>query len=221
MEGICRKLLEGTLIILVTQLLFLPRISMCDTADVCPSEDAVSLLPKPEKGEQADVEQFLRLLPVAFGLADEVSYKLPQDTLLTWLKLIELVPKDINVNFNKPLTKGQVSVMLVKTLLPHKGSLVERLLISVFKSQKACFRVALREKLIPPGDVEDIVKSKELAAIMLAVTILTISNPLPGAKVHCIKLFGKAIVEKIIRIEEVKEILDLEDVSSIKVVLAL
>lgn len=221
MKRLYHNFLRATFAVLLIQLLFFPRVSIAQTTDAYMAEDAVSLLLKPDMGKEGTIEQFVRLLPLAFGFGESISYKLPRDTLLTHLISLGVIPKDVDVNFNKPLTKGQVSVILVKTLLPDNGSLVERLLISVFTSQEACFRVALRQELIPPGNVGDVITSRELAAIILAVTVLTTSDPLPQADTHCIRLFMEAIVEKVISIEEIKEILDLVHPNSIKSILAL
>jgi len=209
------------IVALLIQLLLFPKMSSTQTTIVSNADGVISLL-KSKAEQPATMEQFVRLLPAAFGFGDSISYKLDRDSLLTSLLSLGVIPEDVTVDFNKPLTKGRVSVVLIKSMRIEKGSLLEKLMISLFKSQEACFRVALREKLIPAGDTEDMVTSKELAAIMLAVAVLNISNPLPQADRHCIELFAETIIKNgIIGSAETREILDLVDPSAIKSILAL
>jgi len=209
------------LAILLILLLLSTRKSIAQTADSCSVEKAVSLLLESEPGNPATIEQFVRLLPVAYGFSDSAFYKLPADILFFRLDSLGIITKDIDININGPLTKGRVSVVLAKTLLLAKASILENIMIRLFNSPDACFRLTLREKLVPPGNTEDVVTTKELAAIILVITTITKYNLLPLADEHCINLLAAKIIKEVVDLEEIKAILKITDTDSIDAILAL
>lgn len=167
------------------------------------------------------MEQLIRLLAITHGLGGESYSELSTKNLLDRLKSLGLFPENVAVDFDASITKGEISVVLVKTLLEDKGSLVEGFLISGFSSKEACFRVALRNKLLPPGTPDDKIDLRELAAILLATAAITISDPHPEADRTCIDRFTTIIVDTILSIDELNAILQRNNSLEIKTMLAM
>jgi hypothetical protein len=209
------------LVFLLFQLLLPSRAFAAEDTGARMAEGAVSILRKSDAHLQATVEQFVRLLPATFGFGERVLYSLPRDSILASLTSLGVVADGIRLDFDQPLTKGRVAAVLVKGLLLEKGTVLERLLIWAFLSREACFRVAVRERLIPPGKAEDPLTITELAAVLIAVTVRTESNLLPDADGESIALFARAIADNVIAVDEAKDILRIADPAVIKAMRAL
>ena len=172
----------------------------------CPVEEAVLLL-KDGARQQPTVEWLLRLLPAAFGLSEEIPFGLRGDSLVVRLKLYGLIPKDTDVDLQRLLTHGEASFVLVGALMPSRGSLLERLWMWLADSREASCRIATREGLVPKGQREDRLTTKQLAAVMVAVTHRSRSRAPTGAAIPCIDVFASRMLEEVVTAKEVGEIL--------------
>ena len=190
-----------------------------DCFDVC--DDAVDMLFDRHGSAMATEEDFFRLLLPAFGLAGNYDGTLPWDTVVARLTTRQIIEQDIDINRCEPLTRGKASTVLVNALFPDKGSFLEKLMIGLFNMERAYVRVALREKIIPQGAGGDTLVIKELAAIVVATTAMTSSDPPADADTKCIDRLTVAIVERVISLEEIEKILGLEDSRNIRAILAM
>jgi len=220
MKKLHREFFGAIFTTLLLQLLVSSQMSCIQAAQESAAREVASSILGSESGGQVTVEQFIRLLPAAFGFAHTISYKMPRDTLVTCLMSVGVLPRDVKVDFDMPLTRGRVSVLLVKSLRLGKGSLLERSLISLFASQEASFRVALRERRIPAGDIGDVITRRELAAIILAAAASNMSKPLPQADTRCIALFVQTILSEVIDIVEAEKMLNTANLGSVRSMLA-
>jgi len=183
-------------------------------------EPLVVLFDARKKG-YATVEDFLRLLPGAFGFAGRIHYTTPRDQLVSQLVAAGILREGIALDLDEPLTKGAAADILVQSHLWGEGSLMERLMTSRFGSTEAAFRVAVRQRLVPKGHARQIMSIQDLGATLVATAMLSRSRLPGGADLACIDGFVKGLVETFISVEEVQAILELNNVDPINVMLTL
>jgi hypothetical protein len=202
-------------------ILILPVGCHAQISDTCMARNAVLVLQGYSMWDIMTVDNFFRLIPSAVGYGNEISYEMPVDAIVESLSSLGVLDDELSVDFDNELTKGYASMILVRNIIPGKGNLMERFFTTLFSSQEAYFRIATRQKLVPPGNAEDIITLRELAAIMLAVSLQTMLDPLPNANTMSIERFAGAIVQNVVSVEEAREILDIVQPEKIKAMLAL
>jgi len=221
--------IKGKYLIIILTSLIISLIGFLSDSPVCfceskqenNVEEAVSRYLGSSKEGSAYMEQFIRLLPFAYGIEDSAFSGLTTNDLISKLRALNILPPNITLYTEEPMRKGKIALVMVKSLSINNASLVERLLINLFSSETASYRAASRAKLAPRGGPGDIVTIRELAAIFIAITVRTEFRPLPISDTKIIGRFARAILKDIISVEEVKVILELKDSNSIDTMLAM
>lgn len=189
--------------------------------DECRPADALELLPGPGEVTDATEGQVYRLLPFSLGITSTISPLLSDDSLLSELRRADILSSQDDVQFDRKLTKGRLSLILCGTVLKGKGSLIERALIWLFSSQRAAFRVAARERFVPSGRPDEILKSHELAASIFIVGVVSMSKTEDRAAAQCIEEFVDLIADHVLPVDAVRKTLRLQDPDFIRAMLSL
>ena len=211
----------AALTIYVSTILSQPLGASSDLSHDCFIDRVADWLPQSDLGDSVYPDAFLRLFTLANGMGDEIPTDSPYDSLYDRMVQVGIIPGGFEIHRERAVTLGEVSLLVTKSLLKDKGSLIERLMLSVFGSQSAALRIASREHLVPDGASQDVITYKECAAIILAIAAFRIDHPMDGSNTECLMTLLEEFPERVITANEIKQILDMPDSSFVEAILAL